>query len=194
MEKLLEQWWRMNSDGRGSVLSCSWFTDCVRFCSKISSWASWSCAECGVAQKFCSIQIVSTFKPTCRLNGLHRSLEIYCRPVADVAVQGAVHPLPHVLSIVYLILVSDVCLRLDRIPSPLPTLGIRMDQNILDSEINLNSIAILSIYPYGFWNHLDFRYPCPWETSRMFSFCFPIKFQRTSVSMWSIFSHFHWRS
>jgi len=52
----------------------------------------------------------------------------------------------NLLSVVYIVLASDVCLRLDLIPT-MPTLGIRMDQNIHDSEINLNSIAMNST-PY----------------------------------------------
>jgi len=45
-------------------------------------------------------------------------------------------------------------------PNTIPTLGIRLNQTIVDSEINLNSIAI---------NLLDFSYPCTYlETCRRF--------------------------
>jgi len=70
-------------------------------------------------------------------------------------------------------------------PNTIPTLSIRLNQSVVESEINLNSIAV---------NSTRFTPPCLLKTpgfqlflhlfgnkSRGFSYCSPIKIQRTSL-------------
>jgi len=69
-------------------------------------------------------------------------------------------------------------------PHTLPTFGIRLNQTIVDSEINLNSITINST-PYipPCWNHRDFSYPCTYlETNRRFLLLFTNQ-NSTNVSL-----------
>jgi len=51
------------------------------------------------------------------------------------------------------------------------------------------------------WNHVDLSYPCTYTLKQVggFSYCFSIKIQRTSLSIWWLYSHFllwiyDWRS
>jgi len=87
---------------------------CVRFSSGISPRVSWLCVKCGVAHLSWSIQNVSGCKPTCG-SGRTAPWTTTSTTVSTVNFDQ-IHAT--LLSIVYLVLASEACLRLDQIQSP----------------------------------------------------------------------------
>jgi len=75
-------------------------------------------------------------------------------------------------------------------PNTIPTLGIRMNKTIVDTEIILNGITINSLHPSmaaeTAWTSLILA--PTWKQVGGFYYCFPIKIQRTSVSIWWLHS------